>query len=206
MASLLANHSKIIVVETTDNTTEMTSTEPEAATQTFQSGTPVQLNAGNIQAWDGATIAKGIAGISLEDAHNLASAGLGFPGAFTPVGFPGTGVTFGKVPFQPSAVNIPEGAPFSLGGLTYAQASLNTIFEAQTDNNTGAAVTPTKANIGTQYGLTIDANGTWYVDFGKITAGTNTVLVMVDLDPIDGSIPNARILFKFILASMQQTN
>lgn len=205
MASLLANHAKIVVVKTTNNTTELTNTEQEAAGQVFVSGTPVQLNAGNVQAWDGATIVAGILGISLEDAHNLGSAGAGAPMAFTPVGFPGTGSTFGKVPYQPSAVNIAEGAPFSLGMLTYAEATLDTIWEGQTDNNTGAATLPTKANIGTQYGLTVDANGTWYVDFAKVTAGTNTVVEMYDLDPIDGSINNARILFKFIKSAIQMS-
>jgi hypothetical protein len=203
MASLLSSHAKILVVKTTNNTTELTNTEQEAAGQTFFSGTPVQLNAGNIQAWDGITIVAGLAGVALEDAHNLASAGLGAPSAFVPVLFPGTGVTFGKVQFQPAAVNIPEGAPFSLGMLTYAEAVMDTIFEAQTDNSTGIATTPTKANIGTQYGLSQDVNGFWYVDFAKITPGTNTVLEMYDLDPIDGSIANARILFKFLKSAMQ---
>lgn len=203
MASLLANHTVIEVVKTKSGNTEFTDTPPEAAGQTFLLGTPVMFNAGNIQAWDGVTIAAGIAGISLEDAHNLGSAGLGYPSAFTTVGFPGTGTTFGKVPNQPAAVNIPEGAPFVLGGIVYAQANLDTIFRGQTDNNTGAATTPTQANVGTQYGLTIDANGHWYVDFGKTTPGTNTVVQMIGLDPIDGSIANARILFQFIKAAMQ---
>lgn len=203
MASLLANHSPFEVVETLNNTTEFTQTFPEAATQTFKQGTPVQLTAGNVAVWDGATVAAGILGITSEDAHNLASAGLGFPGPFTTVGYPGTGTTFGSVPNQSSAVNIPEGAPFTIGGIVVWMADGNTIFRGQTDNNTGAATTPTKANVGTQYGLTIDANGHWYVDFAKVTVGTNTVVEMVGLDPIDGSIANARILFKFTVASRQ---
>lgn len=203
MASLLANHSVIEVVKTESGNTELTDTPPEAAGQTFKLGTPVMFNAGNIQAWDGATIAAGIAGVAEEDAHNLGSAGLGYPGAFTTVGYPGTGTTFGSVPNQPNAVNIPEGAPFVLGGVVVALARLGVIFRAQTDNNTGAATTPTQANVGTQYGLSIDANGHWYVDFGKTTPGTNTVLQMVGLDPIDGSIANARILFQFIKAALQ---
>lgn len=203
MASLLANHPPIEVVKTTNNTTEITDTKPEAAGQTFLLGTPVQLTAGNVAAWDGATVTAGILGIALEDAHNLGSAGLGFPGPFTPVGFPGTGTTFGSVQNQPSAVNIPEGAPFVIGGVVYAQADDNTVFRGQTDNNTGAATTPTKANVGTFYGLTKDANNHWYVDFGKTTVGTNTCVQMVDLDPIDGSIANARILFKIAPTSIQ---
>lgn len=203
MAALLSNHTPIEVVKTKSGNTELTNTEPENNAQTFLSGTPVMFNAGNVQAWDGATIAAGILGVAAEDAHNLASAGLGAPSAFTPVGYPGTGVTFGKVPNQASAVNIPEGAPFSLGMLTFWEANLDTIFRGQTDKNTGAATTPTQANIGTQYGLTIDASGHWYVDFAKTTPGTNTVLVMVDLDPIDGPTANARILFQFIKSAMQ---
>jgi hypothetical protein len=112
-------------------------------------------------------------------------------------------LSFGKVPFQASALNIPEGAPPVKGVITVVEANLDSIFRAQVDNATGAATTPTKANIGTQYGMTVDANGHWYVDFNKVTAGTNTVLVMIDLDPVDGSAANARILFQFIKASLQ---
>lgn len=203
MASLLANHTEIEVVRTAQNTTEETQNPQEKSGQTFVKGTPVMLSGGFIQAWDGATIIAGIFGIAQQDANNLGSSGAGAPTAFTPVGFPGAGLSFGKVPFQPSGLNIPEGAPPVKGVLTCAQATLDTVFRAQTDNNTGAATTPTIANIGTQYGMTIDANGHWYVDFAKITAGTNTVVQMIDLDPIDGSIANARILFKFIKAAMQ---
>lgn len=203
MASLLANHAVMEVVKTTDDTTELTNTEQEAAGQTFLQGVPVQLNAGNVQVWDGVTIVGGILGISLENAHNLATAGAGAPSAFSPVGFPGTGTTFGVVPNQPNAVNIPEGAPFSLGMVTYAEAVVNTIFRGQSDNSTGAATTPTKANIGQQFGISFDANNHAYIDFAKNTPGVNTVVIIYDLDPIDGSIANARLLFKFLKAAMQ---
>jgi hypothetical protein len=203
MASLLATHAILEVVETKQNTTEMTDAPQEKAAQTFFMGTPVQLNAGFVQAWDGVTIVKGIVGVALENAHNLATNGAGAPTAFGIVGFPGTGTTFGSVPFQPSAVNIPEGAPASLGYIDVAEANLDTIFSGQTDNSTGAAVTPTQANVGTQYGMSLDANGYWYVDFAKTTPGTNTVLLMIGLHPIDGSIANARILFQFLQAASQ---
>ncbi len=203
MASLLATHAILEVVETKQNTTEMTDAPQEKAAQTFLNGTPVQLNAGFVQAWDGVTVAKGILGVALEDAHNLATSGAGAPGPFGIVGPPGTGTTFGKVPYQPSAVNIPEGAPASLGYIDVAEANPDTIFSGQTDNNGGGATIPTIANIGTQYGMTVDANGYWYVDFGKVTAGTNTVVVMTGLHPIDGSIANARILFQFLQSASQ---
>lgn len=203
MASLLANHAEIEVIQTKQNTTEFTDAPQEASAQTFLKGTPVQLNAGFVQAWDGATVAAGILGITAEDAHNLATNGAGAPTPFGIVGFPGTGTTFGTVPNQPNAVNIPLGAPASLGYIDVFEANLDTIFMAQVDNNTGAAATPTLANVGTQYGLTKDVNGHWYVDFAKVTPGTNTVLVMVGLHSIDGSIANARIMFQFIKSAMQ---
>jgi hypothetical protein len=203
MASLIATHIPIEVVYTKQNTTEYTDAPQEKASQTFFAGTPVQLNAGFVQAWDGTTVSAGILGVSEEDAHNLASNGLGAPTAFGIVGFPGTGTTFGHVPNQPNAVNIPEGAPASLGYIDVAEANLDTIFTAMTDNNTGSATTPTQANVGTQYGMTVDANGYWYVDFAKTTVGTNTVVVMTGLHPIDGSAANARILFQFTKSAMQ---
>jgi hypothetical protein len=203
MASLLTSHIPMEVVSTTQNTTEYTSTPQEKAAQTFFNGTPVQLNAGFVQAWDGVTIVKGILGIAEEDAHNLATNGAGAPTAFGIVGPPGTGTTFGHVPNQSSAVNIPEGAPASLGYIDVANASPETFFIGQTDNSTGAATTPTQANVGSQYGLSLDANGYWYVDFAKTTPGTNTVVVMTSLHPIDGSIANARIIFQFLQSASQ---
>ncbi len=203
MASLLSTHAILEVVETKQNTTEMTDAPQEKSAQTFVNGTPVQLNAGFVQAWDGVTVAKGIYGVALEDAHNLATSGAGAPTPFGIVGFPGTGTTFGKVPYQSSAVNIPEGAPASLGYIDVAEANPDTIFSGQTDNSTGAATTPTIANIGSQYGMTQDANGFWYIDFAKVTPGTNTVVLMTGLHPIDGSIANARILFQFLQSASQ---
>jgi hypothetical protein len=203
MASLLSIHSLLFPVETKQNTTEFTDAPQEKAAQTFFNGTPVQLNGGYVQAWDGVTIAKGIYGVSLENAHNLATNGAGAPTPFGIVGFPGTGTTFGSVQFQPSAVNIPEGAPASFGYIDVAEANPDTIFEGQTDNSTGAATTPTIANIGSQYGMSIDASGYWYIDFAKTTPGVNTVVVMIGLHPVDGSIANARILFQFLQSASQ---
>lgn len=207
---LLNNHSEIWQYQTKSGNTEMTdggSSLPEAAGQTFFKGTPVMISAGGfVQAWDGVTVANGILGVAYEDAHNLASNGLGAPGAFTPVGFPGTGVTFGSVPFQPSAVNIPEGAPPSLGYLLVGEANLDTIWLGQVDNSiNNAAVTPTQVTIApgsNQFGMTKDANGRWYIDLGKNTPGVNTVVQVVGFY-IDGLIANARVLFQFTKAAMQ---
>jgi len=206
----IANHAEIWQYQTKSGNTEMTVGShvlPEAAGQTFYKGTPVMISAaGYVQAWDGVTIAAGILGVAYEDAHNLASNGLGVPSPFAPVGFPGTGVTFGSVPFQSSAVNIPEGAPFSLGYLTVGEANLDTIFWAQVDNSVNSSsVTPTQATIApasNQFGMTKDTNGRWYIDLGKNTPGVNTVVQVIGFT-IDGLIANARVLFQFLKSSMQ---
>lgn len=207
---LLANHAEIWQYQTKSGNTDMTvggDSLPEAAGQTLLKGTPVMISAGGfVQAWDGVTIANGILGVAYEDGHNLASNGLGAPSAFVPVLFPGTGTTFGSVPFQPSAVNIPEGAPLSLGYMLVGQANLDTIWLGQLDNSVSTlAVTPTQATIApnsNQFGMTKDANGRWYVDLGKNTPGVNTVVQVIGFY-IDGFIPNARVLFQFIKSSMQ---
>ena len=90
----------------------------EEALQTFLMGVPVQVNSadGGVQEWDGVTVAKAIAGISKEAASNLAT-----------VGTPLT-LTFGSVPNQVLAVNIPRGAPFNDGKIGFETSVLDTVF------------------------------------------------------------------------------
>ena len=63
--------------------------------------------------------------------------------------------------------------------------------------------------IGTQFGLTIDASGQWYVDAAKTTPGTNTVVTMVGINPIDLAatgttyIVNARVRFQVLPSAAQ---
>jgi len=74
----------------------------EEAGQTFLSGTPVQVAAGDggLQAWvQGATK---IAGFSKEAANNLAALGVAPTAAVNPTPQPSSG----SVPFETSAVNI----------------------------------------------------------------------------------------------------
>src|SRR6266704_1632440 len=75
---------------------------PEKATLTIKFGTPIALSSGYLierTAIDGTT--KVVAGISTEAGHNLASDGV------APIG--GSGLTYGSVPNQSAAVNIPIG-------------------------------------------------------------------------------------------------
>lgn len=211
MAANLANHDPIRVYQTTTNTTEMTQGYLEASGQTFLDGTPVQLigaTAGYCKAWDGTTLTAAILGIAPQQALNLATNGAGAPGGFGSIGFPGTPTTYGTVPNQTSAVNIPAGATFSDGMTLVAQAVPTTIFIAQVDNSAAGAYAPSISNVGLQYGLTIDATGHWYIDLNKATPGTNTVLEIIGLYPNDlvpGSatteINGGHLLFKFLTAA-----
>jgi hypothetical protein len=214
MPANLAFHQPIGAVETTSGLTPFTASVAEKAGQVFKIGVPVQLNAGFVQEWDGATLAAAIAGFSLIPGSNLGSNGKGAPGAFSQIGPPGTIQTYGSVPNQPSAVNIAVGAPITDGRTLFESSVGLNIFEATYDNSAGAVAadyTPLQSQIGTQAGLTKDANGQWYVDGGKVTAGTNTVVVIVGINPIDqvasGTpnvyIVNARVRFQVLAAARQ---
>lgn len=201
----LTTHLPILQVLEKANTTPFTNALPEKAGQTFLSGTPVQLNAGFVQAWDGVTIAAGILGISESFGLNLASNGLGAPAApFGQITGSGAIQTYGNVPNQPSAVNVALGTPISDGRTLYMEPNSDNIFEALFDNSAGnvaADYTPTAADVGVNYGLTKDANGLWYVDKGK--TGAAAVLQIVGLNPLYGSTINAPVRFQILAASVQ---
>jgi hypothetical protein len=208
----LTYHPPIYTVETTTGLTALTSAQLEKAGQTFKLGTPVESNAGVIQAWDGTTIAAAIAGFSLTYGLNLGTAGAGAPGAFGQIGPPGAIQTYGTVQNQPSALNIAVGAPISDGRTLFENAVDDNIFEAVFDNSTGtvaANYTILQSQIGTQFGLTIDASGQWYVDGAKTTPGTNTVVTVVGVNPVDQTstggvyIVNARVRFQVLSSAAQ---
>src|SRR5882762_6223263 len=211
MAANLTDHLIIQAIKTISGNTPLTDAKPEKAGKTFLEGVPVMLTSGFTQEWDAnvaaASATVGIIGVSKQPGANLGSDGAGSPSLpFGSVGFPGTSSTFGSVQYQTSAVNIAEGAPFSDGRTIYEVAVEDSIFLGQFDNAAGAVAadyTPVNADIGKQYGLTKDATGHWYVDKNKATAGTNTVVVIVAIDPTTGSIINGNVLFRFLDSIMQ---
>lgn len=199
----LSTHLPILQVLNKANTTPYTSAQPEKAGQTFQFGSPVQLNTGYVQQWDGATVANGILGVSESFGLNLASNGVGAP--TPPFGqITGTQViqTYGSVPNQPKGVNIALATPMSDGRTLYMEPNSDNVFEALFDNSNGAVAadwTPVQTDIGVDYGLTMDANGFWYVD--KAKTGANAVLQIVALP--NGSYLNAPVAFVFLASAVQ---
>ena len=141
----------------------------EEATQNFLQGTPVMIAAdGGVEAWNGTTIAFGIAGFSLSAGSSL-----------TTTGVPKT-LSFGTVPNEASAVNIPRGAPLNDGRVDFETASIDTIFHG----DVGPSQTALASDVGVEYGMTLDTGDNhWYVDKTKTTVGTNTVVTVVALAP-----------------------
>lgn len=179
----------------------------EEASQTFKQGTPVSITSadGGIAAWTANTQGPGqggICGISYEAASNLATTGKGAPTPLSPLTGLGATITFGSVPNQTSAVNIPHGAPINDGRVGFILPAADVIFSATLGNN-GSPATPTATNVGKQYGLTLDTGGNyWYVDLNKTTAGTNTVLTVIALDLRDVPAAGTRVLFQFLAGAV----
>lgn len=206
MAANLADHMAIVSINTTSGNQPQIGSINEKASQTFKLGTPVELSAGVVRDWDGVTLTKGIAGITLIDGSNYATDGAGAPDGFNGIGQPGTGTTFGSVPYQSSAFNIPMGAPFATGMTLFEIANDDTLFEAQIDNSAAGAYASLQSQIGVEFGLTKDASGHWYIDLNKTTVGTNTAVVIEGFNPIEPLGTNgARAYFRFIKA-VQQLN
>lgn len=200
MAATLADHMEIRAVKTVSGNSPRTTAIGEKSAQTFLSGVPVQVAAsGFVQEWDGATVANGVAGFARIAGSNYATNAKGAPGVFGSVGAPATISTFGTVQNQASAVNIAHGAPFADGRTLFEMAVSDTIFEAQIDDSTGAAILSTQAMIGTKRGMTKDATGHWYVDLSK-----NNLVIIIGFNPADAiGTSGARAWFT-ILDSAQQ--
>lgn len=160
----------------------------EEAGQVFLSGTPVMKKAadGGIQAWDGTTVAFGIAGFSKVFGANLATTGVAQQ------------QSFGSVPYEPSAINMSR--PYFNDGRTgFESAISDTVFLGQV----GPAQTTAPTDIGIQYGMTKDSDNHWYVDKTKTTVGTNTVVEVVKLDPNDQSASPRGVYFVVVPAAQQ---
>ena len=143
---------------------------PEAASKTFHIGVPVVLSSGNLQESGAISTAVTILGFSAEAGHNLGTAGT------APVG--GSGLTYGSVQNQTSAVNIPIGAPMADGTCMYFVGNNLTLFQGVTD----AAHALIGTDVGSIFGLTKDTGtGQWFVDTTITTANGGAILEVVAL-------------------------
>jgi hypothetical protein len=141
----------------------------EDAGQTFLAGTPLMMNVanGSLKAWDGATVAAGIAGISKETGANLATAGVAQQQNIP-----------GSVQNQPLAGNFSR--PYFNDGMTgIIVANQDTMFYGQV----GPAQTILKTDVSKQYGMTKDTDNHWFVD--KTKTGAAAVVEIVGLDDWD---------------------
>ena len=142
---------------------------PEGATITVKAGTPVFMSSGALIEWDGDLSTNLLAVISLESCANLAVAGV-----------PET-LTFGEVPNQSGAVNIPRGAPINDGKMGIEVAVEDSVFKTRVDTGTVSA-----SDIGSIGDLVKDGSGgLWGVDI--TTPGENVVRV-VGVDDDDDTI------------------
>ncbi len=168
---------------------------PEEAGQTFLPGTPVQIAAGDggVKAWDGVTVAFGIAGFSKEFGNNLAALGVTPTAALNPSPQPSTGQA---VPFQAAAVSISRPL-FRDGRQGFEVAVADTVFLGQV----GPAQTILASDVSKQFGMTLDADGHWFVDKTKV--GASAVVEVVRVDPNDQSAAPRGVYFIVLPAAAQ---
>jgi hypothetical protein len=186
MAQLITTHDPIRVVQTKSGNAELMGSYLEHSAESFLGGTPVELSSGYVIPWDGTTITGAILGITALAGENLGTSGAGAPPTFGSIGFPGGSPTIPPhPPNQPNAVNLGDGTPFTTGQTLVSLAVQDSIFRFQVDASGGATYNATTALIGTQLGLTADGNGSWYADLNKSTPSSNTVMLVVGLDPLD---------------------
>jgi hypothetical protein len=139
-----------------------------------------------------------IAGVCDQFGDNLASDGVASIG--------GSSVTFGSVPNQSAAVNIPIGAPPNDGLIGVLIACDTTIFQGVTD----AAHTTAATDIGSTFGITKDSTtGYWFIDTTITATASGACVIITDfVDPVGvGAFgvgtTGGRLAFKFIKAYQQ---
>lgn len=159
------------------------SRQNEDATQTFLAGTPLQINpaSGALKAWDGITIALGIAGIAKEFGVSLTAAGVPLGTSAPAAGVVptvGGGFTMPAAQFEPAGSNFLRPA-FNDGKTGVVEVIPDTVFYAQV----GPLQVVVQTDLGKQYGMTKDADGHWFVDRTKV--GANAVCQVTGFDAYD---------------------
>lgn len=160
----------------------------QAATQTYQVGTPVYLVSGNVTeiVFSGANI---VYGVSYEKASNLTTAG-------TAQGLNDAG----PAQNQPSSIIEPIGSMIRDGLAGVYAANGLTVFSIAL--KAGQVFTQALLVAGTLYSIVKDAtSGFWYLD-NTVTSGNSAVAQLLD---VDDTCPNSatygcRVFFQFAAA------
>jgi hypothetical protein len=83
-------------------------------------------------------------------------------------------------------------------------ATIANIATAGAGADAPVAISPSQADVGLKLGLTVDSNGTWYIDYNKRTSASNTCVEIISLYPADvlqstpfTEVPNGQLVFKF---------
>ena len=148
----------------------------EGAGETFLSGVPVFIAIADGGLEEALTLddngagdnIDALAGFSKEFGNNLTATGVGEE------------LSFGRVPNQSAAINIPRGAPISDGTIKVEVAAQDTVFFGQV----GPAQTPTAVDVGVNFGLTRDTDAHWFVDL-TATGANQIAVTIVKLHPDD---------------------
>jgi hypothetical protein len=216
----LSYHLPITPVSTISGNQEQTNNYQEAAGQSFQPGTVVQLSTSGPSQYYviGSTPSNGSTqlvalGVTALKGKNLGTNGAGASPLYGQIGYPGGAGAVQDVVNQPNAYSIYHGAPF-LDGLTLVyQANLDTIFEVQVDASSGGTYNATINLIGSTIALAKDGNGWWYADLHEVNAGSYNDVVVVGINPLDlvaGSTTTqqnyGRIRVQFTSATIQVAN
>ncbi len=147
----------------------------EVSSLTVNYGTPVRIVSGYVAEMDTIDGTDDlILGFTSEGSHTLGTSGTAPQG--------GSGTTYGSVPNQASAKNIPIGAPMADGTLGVFLAQDDTIFVGVTD----AAHTTIITDIGSTFGLTKDSTtSNWFVDTTITSTASGACVLCTDIvDPI----------------------
>ena len=80
-------------------------------------------------------------------------------------------------------------------------ADRNQIFEGQLSNGTSALVVPDAANVGEDYGVVRQSDGTWTVDEADTTNVVVQILDFVTQGP-ECSDPNGKVFFRFLSSTL----
>lgn len=158
----------------------------EAATQTFNYGVPLMLNASQYIVEFSSAAANLVYGVAQEPAHNLVTPGVA------------QDLNQKSPPNQPGAITTPIGAWPVDGRMGLYEANGQTVFSIAL--KLGQVFT--QSMIGGTFGLTKDAtSGFWFLD-NTVTTGNSAVAICLEND---SSAPNsatygARVFFTFAQA------